>query len=181
MKMECCTEHTCESGLKNNFFEGKRLTPDMFRVEQQYLVERRRLLNRAIHGWGVVYGYGITSVKDGSSNRLEIKPGLALDKCGRELSQVGELPLKFDQVIIVDKDGHHLEGGDRERDFTTALPRNQHAGCSARTMPSRIVSRYRSRIRAIVSVTSGTIHARRYAIRYARLSVPNVAMTFLAS
>jgi hypothetical protein len=58
-RVECCIDPRCESGLRNNYFEGKRLTPDSFRVEQRYLVERRRLLNRAIHGWGVVYGYGI--------------------------------------------------------------------------------------------------------------------------
>ena len=126
MSMECCTDHSCESGLKNNYFEGKRLTPDMFRVEQRYLVERRRLLNRAIHGWGVVYGYGITSAKAG----LMIQPGLALDECGRELLQVGELSLKLDQVIVVDRNGHHLEGGDREREFTAAGQASSRTGTS---------------------------------------------------
>ena len=117
---ECCTDSECASGLRNNYFLGKRLTPDMFRVEQQYLVERRRLLNRAIHGWGVVYGYGIETLKDRSSNLLKIKSGLALDECGRELLQVGELQLELDQVIVVDKDGRHLEGEERENEFSEA-------------------------------------------------------------
>src|SRR5262249_19587142 len=39
---KCCTELKCESGLRNNYFEGKRLTVDSFRVEQNYLLERRR-------------------------------------------------------------------------------------------------------------------------------------------
>jgi hypothetical protein len=58
-KQTCCIDAPCDSGLRNQYFEGKRLTADSFRVEQSYLLERRRLLNRAIHGWGVVYGYGL--------------------------------------------------------------------------------------------------------------------------
>jgi hypothetical protein len=56
---ECCADGPCDSGLRNQYFEGKRLTADSFRVEQNYLLERRRLLNRTIHGWGVVYGYAM--------------------------------------------------------------------------------------------------------------------------
>src|SRR3954449_13463023 len=31
---ECCTDAPCDSGLRNQYFEGKRLTADSFRVEQ---------------------------------------------------------------------------------------------------------------------------------------------------
>ena len=78
---ECCTDTSCDSGLRNHYYEGKRLTADVFRVEQKYIIERRRLLNRALHGWGVVYGLGIRLHEP----RLHITPGLALDECGREL------------------------------------------------------------------------------------------------
>lgn len=81
-RRECCTEPACESGLRNNYFDGKRLTTDSFRVEQRYLLGRRQLLNRAIHGWGVVYGYPITVAEAGW---MSIGAGLALDECGREL------------------------------------------------------------------------------------------------
>ncbi len=105
--MECCIETRCESGLRNNYFEGKRLTPDMFRIEQRYLNERRHLLNRAIHGWGVVYGYalGFHSAKDGrqqGSLRLSVESGLALDQCGRELLQAGARTLDLDELIPID-------------------------------------------------------------------------------
>ncbi|MCC6966076.1 MAG: hypothetical protein IT391_07305 [Nitrospira sp.] len=102
---ECCTDQQCESGLRNTYFEGKRLTPDMFRIEQRYLVERRRLLNRAIHGWGIAYGYGISSAKA----TLTIQSGFALDKSGRELLQVGKRLLKFSDAILLDKDGQQLD------------------------------------------------------------------------
>jgi hypothetical protein len=126
--VECCTELKCESGLKNNYFLGKRLTPDTFLVEQQYLVERRRLLNRAIHGWGVVYGYAITPdpsddsyQKKPLSRKLKIDAGLALDKCGRELLQVGTLQLGLNDVIFVDDEAHRI-------DPQRAFPEAEHPG-----------------------------------------------------
>jgi hypothetical protein len=121
-KKECCTDLRCESGLRNNYFEGKRLTPEMFRVEQRYLVERRRLLNRAIHGWGVVYGYGIVAeasdgYKGSESRTLQIRPGLALDECGRELLQAGTASVGLEDTIVLDEDGNRV---DREKAFAAA-------------------------------------------------------------
>lgn len=113
-KRECCTDSPCDSGLRNNYFEGKRLTADAFRDEQSYLVERRRLLNRAIHGWGVVYGYACKVAKsddygsDAPSGRLRIRPGLALDACGRELLHVGTKVLGTGDVILLDEKGGRL-------------------------------------------------------------------------
>ncbi len=107
---ECCTDHTCASGLRNHYFEGKRLSSDMFRVEQQYLNERRRLLNRAIHGHGVVYGYDVqlrtpkSGRKDRSTARLWIGEGLALDACGRELLHLS-LEQGLKDLIALDADG----------------------------------------------------------------------------
>jgi hypothetical protein len=101
---ECCTEQ-CGSGLRNNYFEGKRITPDSFRVEQKYLLERRRLLNRAIHGWGVVYGYelknGVPAGLDGP-RRLGIGAGLALDECGRELLHTDK-HVELNDIIVLDE------------------------------------------------------------------------------
>ena len=34
---ERCTESKCGPGLRNNYFEGKRLTADSFSVEQKYI------------------------------------------------------------------------------------------------------------------------------------------------
>lgn len=107
----CCAELKCESGLRNNYYEGKRLTADSFRVEQKYLLERRRLLNRAIHGWGVVYGYEVTATppcKGTGPGRLEIGAGLALDKCGRELLQT-ETPIEINDLIILDENGAPID------------------------------------------------------------------------
>src|SRR5262245_46718501 len=85
---ECCNNPDCGSSLRNRYFLGKPLSPYSFQVEQRHLLERRRLLNHAIHGWGVVYGFELAKT---SSGVLLIKPGLALDKNGRELLQTEEL------------------------------------------------------------------------------------------
>jgi hypothetical protein len=116
-KAECCTDPKCETGLRNNYYKGKRLTAESFRVEQEYAIQRRHLLNRAIHGWGVVYGYGIVqpppqqAYNDLPAGSVEISAGLALDQCGRELFEIGRT-LKFDELIILDPNGKRVEGSE---------------------------------------------------------------------
>ena len=113
-KAECCTDLKCETGLRNKYFNGKRLTADSFRLEQEYSIDRRRLLNRAIHGWGVVYGYGIAlhepqeGYDDTPANSVEVSTGLALDQCGRELLETGRA-LRFNDLIILDRDGKRVD------------------------------------------------------------------------
>lgn len=117
-RRECCTDAPCDSGLRNQYFEGKRLTADSFRVEQEYALDRRRLLNRAIHGWGVVYGYALkpAPAKDGHTQsqwgRLQIGAGLALDECGRELLHTRPTSLGFDDVTLIDKKGRSIKDKD---------------------------------------------------------------------
>jgi hypothetical protein len=130
-KCHCCGKRKCESGLRNNYFLGKRLSVDSFRVEQKYQLERRRLLNRAIHGWGVVYGFEIKGAKasGGKANDAEaqqpapgelvVEAGLALDNCGRELVEVGST-IGVEDVVILDakgkavlKNGKPLTGPDK--------------------------------------------------------------------
>lgn len=76
----------CETSARNNYYDRKPITPLSFQVEQAYGIERRRLLNRAIHGWGVVYGFPVAPDDEGGGFLLKIGEGLALDKYGRELS-----------------------------------------------------------------------------------------------
>jgi len=98
---ECCTDVECKCSCRNNYFDGKRLTTDSFRVEQRYLLERRRLLNRSVLGWGVVYGFAVS----GTAERLTIGAGLALDECGRELVQCGERQVAVKDILVADDQG----------------------------------------------------------------------------
>ena len=195
----CCPDDECGicgGSLKNNYYAGKRLTPDTFRVEQRYHVERRRLLNRAIHGWGVVYGYPITvetrelrksstrerprrdpcgrrddeprDTRDGVTRRLKIEDGLALDTCGRELLQVGCTML----ALTTSWWSTTVDGGSIPRTRSRppwVIPRRSAVdgvGCSRRTTPSRTPIPSRSPIRAAASTTSGTMPARRCGTAY---------------
>lgn len=101
-----CGEHECTSGTRNRYYPGKRLTPDTMSAEQDYLVERRRMINRAMHGWGVVYGYATAMATDSqcgdaAPGTLRIGPGLAFDRMGRELVQTTSLDLLFGDMIDI--------------------------------------------------------------------------------
>ena len=110
----CGPEQVCGSGLLNNYYEGKRLTAESFRVEQNYLRERRWLLNRAVHGWGVVYGYPVAPGRTDNAveaGQLTIGAGLALDRCGRELLQA-ETSIGIADLIFLDKNGQKVDQKD---------------------------------------------------------------------
>jgi len=115
----CCTDVECTSGLRNNYFRGKHLTPRSYEVEQRYHIERRKLLNRALHGHGVAYGYKVTKA---DSAQFKIGDGLAIDECGREVLQVGSLTLAVKDVIVLKRDGHYvaLRKGHEDNDRVSA-------------------------------------------------------------
>lgn len=102
VRSECCADPHCTCNRRNRYFLGKQLSPSSFQAEQRYAIERRRLLNRAIHGWGVVYGFQIEKSASGS---LAIGPGFALDKPGRELLQVEERTVAASELLVLDENG----------------------------------------------------------------------------
>jgi hypothetical protein len=71
----------CSPSERNRYFRGKKLTVADFEVEQDYLIERRRLINRTMLGWGVAEGFAITPGEAG----ITVRPGMAFDARGREL------------------------------------------------------------------------------------------------
>ncbi|MFK7695872.1 hypothetical protein [Paenibacillus sp. HJGM_3] len=77
---------------RNNYFYGKLLTVRDFQTEQDYFNEKRQLLNRLVHGAGIVCGLH-TEIVDNRGVRLD--PGVAIDGWGREIV-VGRELLKTD-------------------------------------------------------------------------------------
>jgi hypothetical protein len=67
---------------RNNYFYGKLLDEQHFRMEQRYFNMKRWLLNRLAVGSGVLCGLGLKALADG---RLTLAPGVALDGLGREI------------------------------------------------------------------------------------------------
>ncbi|MFC4808113.1 hypothetical protein [Paenibacillus sp. GCM10023250] len=67
---------------RNHYFYGKLLTSRDFKEEQTYFNQKRYLLNRLIHGHGIVWGL---KVQDFDDHMLEVGSGVALDEIGREI------------------------------------------------------------------------------------------------
>ena len=80
------------------YFHGMLMTDRDFGEEQRYHNEKRMLLNRMLHGWGVVCGLKINPT-DTPSSKVIIEPGLALDCAGNEIF-VRE-PYELDVIEII--------------------------------------------------------------------------------
>ncbi|MGB9940945.1 hypothetical protein [Methanosarcina sp.] len=79
-----CRLHRFE---KNNYFYGKLMTVRDFETEQSYFDGKNHLINRLLHGSGLVCGFETLEIKD-NGDRITINfidGGMALDCCGREL------------------------------------------------------------------------------------------------
>lgn len=67
---------------RNKYFYGKLLSVDDFETEQKYMNDKRRLINRFIHGTGVICGMNTILIDD---KTISIEIGIALDFAGREI------------------------------------------------------------------------------------------------
>lgn len=68
--------------IRNRYFKGKLLTSEDFVEEQQYMNDKRRLVNRWMLGAGIAAGLEVIKVDDYS---ISLEMGLALDYAGREI------------------------------------------------------------------------------------------------
>jgi hypothetical protein len=76
------------------YFYGQLLDVRHFESEQEYFKRKLWLLNRMVSGYGVVCGLDVQVGDDGHS--VVVAPGLALDKCGREIV----VPCRSKKVVI---------------------------------------------------------------------------------
>jgi len=102
------TEISCTNGLRplvrNQYFYGKLLTVRDFQNEQSYHIKKQRLINRHIHGEGVVCGL-VVEKTESKVPKIRIKSGMALDCCGREIvvpeDEVMDLPTEEGKYWVV--------------------------------------------------------------------------------
>ncbi|MEZ5284337.1 MAG: hypothetical protein R2712_05915 [Vicinamibacterales bacterium] len=66
---------------RNRYLTGRLLSAEDFQREQDYVVNKGRLHNRYLHGWGVVDGLRVSA--DGNS--VVVTPGLAIDCQGNDV------------------------------------------------------------------------------------------------
>ena len=80
-------QHTEGCAVKSfsrpRYFYGQLLDVRHFESEQEYFKRKLWMLNRMVSGYGVVCGLDV-QVSDGDRG-VVVMPGLALDKCGREI------------------------------------------------------------------------------------------------
>jgi hypothetical protein len=69
--------------VRNRYFYGKLLDVFHFELEQEYFNSKRWLLNRLVTGPGVVCGLDVVLTDD--NRKVIVMPGLAIDRCGREI------------------------------------------------------------------------------------------------
>ena len=93
---------SCSPALRNRYFRGKLLTVADYKTEQRYLIQRRRLVNRAVLGWGVISGLTVALDKN---KKIVINHGVAFDRRGREVVACDEVTLDSeDDVVWLSKD-----------------------------------------------------------------------------
>jgi hypothetical protein len=83
----CPEEFKLKQFKRNHFFFGKMMTVEDFRLEQDYFNHKRNLINRLIHGRGIVCGLNVSSpiLHEADVWRVDISEGCAIDPCGREI------------------------------------------------------------------------------------------------
>ncbi len=86
------------------YFRGMLLSERDFQDEQNYHIGKRKMLNRELHGWGIVCGFEIellTEKDDQGEDVIKsfsIHPGLALDRHGNEIWLNEKLTLKVEDI-----------------------------------------------------------------------------------
>lgn len=70
---------------RNRYYYGKLMDVLHFKMEQQYVLAKEWLYNRAVLGSGVVCGLDVKQVTTEAGNGLVITSGLAIDGWGREI------------------------------------------------------------------------------------------------
>jgi uncharacterized protein DUF2793 len=87
---------------RNRYFYGMLMTVRDFTMEQDHFTAKRLVSNRLLFGSGVICGLQVEKVGADPTTTIEIKPGVAIDPLGREVT-VLDVPggNKFDLSKII--------------------------------------------------------------------------------
>ncbi len=100
---------------RNRFYHGKLLDVFHFELETNYFNAKRWLINRLVCGYGVVCGLNV--LVGSEKNQVLIAPGVAIDKCGREIivsRQTAALTIPDDLIKQAAADSEQQESRQRE-------------------------------------------------------------------
>lgn len=99
------TEHR-DILARNNYFAGRLLGAEDFQLEQDYVRQRLRRLNRELHGAGVVRGLQVSVESfDGGADQVVVQPGFAIGPDGEEIEvrcrATAPLPAAEDRLFVM--------------------------------------------------------------------------------
>jgi hypothetical protein len=118
------------------YFHGMLLDDKDFTVEQEYHVNKRRFLNRMLHGSGVVCGLELRGEKEG--RWIEVTSGLALDCAGNEIWVPHATRVDLASLLPPKEKGKYKECEEEEEEE----PNNYYIGIRYDEKPSNPVSVY---------------------------------------
>lgn len=90
------------------YFHGRALGALDLRREQAYLLEKSRLRNRLLHGWGIVCGLDVEVVErqpcdpeddEPDARALVVGSGAAIDSCGNEIVVRNPREVRLDRLV----------------------------------------------------------------------------------
>ncbi len=79
------------------FFAGQLLTDEDLSLLNSYIVEKNKLHNRYLHGWGVVCGMEV--VCSPCNNLVTVKSGYALSPCGEDIIVCQDTPVDICALV----------------------------------------------------------------------------------
>lgn len=106
--------------LRLNYFHGQMLAASDFRGEQAYFVEKLRLRNRCLHGYGVACGLHVSPIPPAEScgtdpdphqPRVTLHHGVALDCAGNEIVVRRDGPVELIPLLSEQDRGKFRDGG----------------------------------------------------------------------
>jgi hypothetical protein len=114
------------------YYKGMLLTDADLTSEQKYVIEKNKLHNRYLHGWGVVCGLKVKCFPcctgHGASGKVLVEPGYAIDCCGNDIIICNE-----DEYDVVKRINELKKKKQAEIDPCSGETSKEEATCNCKT------------------------------------------------
>jgi DNA-binding beta-propeller fold protein YncE len=157
--------------IRNNYFTGKLMTARDFFTEQEYFSSKLAHHHQRLHGWGIVCGLDVVQhgVPECRERYVIVKPGTAIDCCGREILVTEDETLELKRFEAVkaladqpdDKD-HRLQICIRYRECPTEEVPVLYDDCGCdetQCAPNRILESYEFDILVDQPLQAAEVHS----------------------
>ena len=109
---ECPDTVTLDPYKRVCYTNGLVLGVDEFLQEELYLLEKHRLHNRSLHGYGTICGLQVSTREAGDAGpEVRVSPGLALDPVGHEIRVPQPQCARLDEWLLRNPEAAELVAG----------------------------------------------------------------------